>query len=344
MMKMASARSVIASAFALAVLAARLHVVTSEIVPLSLILDADSTTVHYIQGYITAPGYVDISDLKFVSTEEPEFVHGEDDDMFEAEDDDSSMTNSTTDDDNTPEPVVPQPAPTSKPTRSKPAPTAKPVVPQPAPTAKPARNKPVPTAAPVATSKPARNKPAATTAPAPTGGDGGNRTRFLADGDDDDGTDELGGDNEIEDSVLSIVMFRLPDACANTPGGCDWSTLGVGAYDETVEGGITYCCTEDAWSRKLCRPKQIGQLIVNNNFKGELRQLEIPAQGDFIMSVEEKKKQFKETHNGNYVLVLVRVRFRLNVVVRDWFISTSHNILSIFLNTRPIVTTTVVKS
>jgi hypothetical protein len=326
MMKIASARSVIASAFALAVLAARLHVVTSEIVPLSLILDADSTTVHYIQGYITAPGYVDITDLKFVSTEEPAFVHGQDDDMFETEDDDS-MTNSTTDDDNTSEPVAPQPAPSSKPTRSKPVPTAKTAVPQPAPTSKPARNKPVPTVVPVVpqtapTSKPARNnpvptaKPAATTVPAPIGGDGGNRTRFLNDGDDDDGTDDQGGDNEIVNSVVSIVMFRLPDACVNTPGGCDWSTLGVGAPDETVDGGITYCCTEDAASRKLCRPKQIGQLIVSSNFHGEQRQLEIPATGDFIMAVEQKG-QFKEVYNGNYALVLVRVRFSLDVVVRD---------------------------
>lgn len=327
MMKMASARSVIASAFALAVLAARLHVVTSEIVELSLILDADSTTVHYVQGYISAPGHVDLSDLKFVSTEEPAFIHGEDDDMFEEENDDS-MTNSTMNDDNTPggsatdvpkpaptsKSVVPQPAPTSKPARNKPVPTAKPV-PKPARTSKPVVPQPAPT------SKPALNRPAATTAPTPIGGNGRNRTRFLLDGDDDGNGngDEDGAtdDNNIEDSVVNIVMFRLPDACANSPGGCDWATLGVGAPDETVEGGITYCCTEDAASRKLCRPKLIGQLILNSNFQGEQRQLEIPAQGDFIMAVEPQS-QFEEGHNGNYALVLVRARFSLDWDVSDW--------------------------
>lgn len=48
--------------------------VQGEIRDIRVILDADSTVIHYSEGYLVAPGYIDLSDLKFITTDAGDFA------------------------------------------------------------------------------------------------------------------------------------------------------------------------------------------------------------------------------------------------------------------------------
>lgn len=48
-----------------------LPIALSEIRDFRVVLEPDSTVVHYSEGYLVAPGYIDLSDLKFTTTEVP---------------------------------------------------------------------------------------------------------------------------------------------------------------------------------------------------------------------------------------------------------------------------------
>jgi len=58
----------------LVLLLTSLSLVASEIRDFRVILEPDSTVVHYSEGYLIAPGYIDLSDLKFATTLETEFI------------------------------------------------------------------------------------------------------------------------------------------------------------------------------------------------------------------------------------------------------------------------------
>jgi hypothetical protein len=124
---------------------------------------------------------------------------------------------------------------------------------------------------------------AATDAP---GGDGGDRNRRLGE----------------EGSFVDIVVFRLPNDCSNSMSGCDWSDLGVGGKDDDVEGGISYCCSEDVISRGICDPSAKGRLIVHKAFTGARREIYIPPTGESVTGLEDAL--FTESIDGEYILVL----------------------------------------
>ena len=106
------------------------------------------------------------------------------------------------------------------------------------------------------------------------------------------------------DSTVDIVVFRLQDSCANTMDGCDWADLGIGAHDDEVDGGINYCCSKDAASRGICDESRIGRLIVNQaNFVGEVRDIFVPGNKDEPLKLEEGNR-FDIDYDGSYVLIL----------------------------------------
>jgi len=132
---------------------------------------AASYEIHYSEGYLVTPGYVDVSGLTFVANDSPSGAgggaHDRDDDDFVADDDDEAVPAVIA---TTPPPT---PAPTTKPTAVPvtAAPTAAPVTTAPtaAPTTAPTVPKAItaaPTVSPV-TAAPTEPKAEAVPEPAP---------------------------------------------------------------------------------------------------------------------------------------------------------------------------------
>ena len=154
--------------------------------------------------------------------------------------------------------------------------------------------------------------------PAPGGGDR-RMVRHL------DGTDE---DPPKPDSFIDIALFKLPDGCANTFEGCDWADLGVGAHDEEVDGGVNYCCSQDAASRGICDESTIGRLIVSGSFTGETHKIFVPGDNDTAL-VLETGSHMEIKNDGSYVLVLANCddngREMLALGTMEWM--SSHGLL-----------------
>ena len=225
----------------------------------SQLVDVVNNDFCFFIGYLTAPAFIDLGNLKFVTTDEPVFNHGNDDAVLDRDDD-----------------ALPQNSdpPTSAPVAA-------------------AESTPVPSSASsIVTS---------TIAPSLSGSSGGgNRTfRFLQasnSGNNTNGFVQGSGPN----GVVDIVIFHLPASCDSY--GCDWSTLGVGAPDRAVEGGVSYCCTSDASYRGVCGASDVGRLIITEKFSGYRRVVSYPRSGEFITSL--KQGRFEETESGTYILIM----------------------------------------
>jgi mannose/fructose/N-acetylgalactosamine-specific phosphotransferase system component IIC len=240
-------------------------------------------SVSPFSGYLLGPARIDLSNLKFVTTDEPAFIHSDDGEEVEEEDDivfdETDSPTRTPADNGVPDAPTADNGVTDAPTDDEgttaaPSDTDAPSV---APADGAATDAPADGAA---TDPPADG--AATDAPA----DGGNRNRRLAEG-----------------SFIDIVIFKLPDYCATSMSGCDWSDLGVGGKDYDVEGGISYCCSDDVISRGICDSSANGRLIVDKKkFRGERREISIPATGEYATELEDAL--FNESVDGEYILIL----------------------------------------
>jgi Lung seven transmembrane receptor len=153
-----------------------------------------------------------------------------------------------------------------------------------------------------------------------TNGKGGDRLRRL---------DQQ--DFYMEGSALDIAVFHLPDTCASSRTGCDWTELGIGARSEDRKE-LRYCCTAEAISIGLCSGTQKGRLIMNpDRFQGKVRTdilfdchqisvaiveslmhpaflrsqhrlVNVPAEGDYTNHLKYGK--FEETQDsGKYIVV-----------------------------------------
>lgn len=123
---------------------------------------------------------------------------------------------------------------------------------------------------------------------------------------DDDGGDDgarlLEGGVETDRSALDIAVFQLPNTCASSRTGCDWTELGVGARED--EKTIRWCCNSDAIQKGLCEDSTAtrDRLIINGDtFSGEHRYINIPPTGPM-----NKQIHYGELHvenSGRYVAV-----------------------------------------
>jgi hypothetical protein len=52
------------------------------------------------------------------------------------------------------------------------------------------------------------------------------------------------GTEWLNDSVVDVAIFRLPEECAHKQSGCDWPSLGVGK--RAPNGGLLWCCNDGA--------------------------------------------------------------------------------------------------
>lgn len=78
-------------------------------------------------------------------------------------------------------------------------------------------------------------------------------------------------DYYMEGSALDIAVFNLPESCASTRTGCDWTKLGIGKRSEDGKE-LRYCCTAEAVSIGLCRGMMKGRLIMDpEKFQGKVR-------------------------------------------------------------------------
>ena len=50
--------------------------VHAEIIELDIVVDASSDEVHFVRGYLKAPASIDLSDVTFLTTAEPDFSMG----------------------------------------------------------------------------------------------------------------------------------------------------------------------------------------------------------------------------------------------------------------------------
>jgi hypothetical protein len=131
-----------------------------------------------------------------------------------------------------------------------------------------------------------------TDAPSEGGGDGGGRRRHRIL---DDGTAK---------QVMDLVLFMVPEDCKKDSWGtCDWAKLGVGAYDDEMEGGMSYCCSADTAQRGLCNSDDIGTLMVDRSvFSGDHRKVVVPQSTDQTFVMDDPR--FDITVSGDYVLVI----------------------------------------
>ncbi|KAG7361464.1 seven transmembrane receptor [Nitzschia inconspicua] len=104
--------------------------------------------------------------------------------------------------------------------------------------------------------------------------------------------------------IMDIVLFMVPEDCKKDSWGtCDWAKLGVGTYDEMMEGGQSYCCSADTAGRGLCNSDDIGTIIIDHAvFRGEHRKVPVPQSTDQSFVIEDPK--FDIESSGDYVLVI----------------------------------------
>lgn len=301
----------------------------SEIIPLGLILDANSDEIHYVPFWLEAPGTVDMSDVTFITSIRPDldddFWLGHDDDSNNDGDDERGDDEGVGDDGWEVDEGTPAPS-SSKATTSEPVSTPAPQTAAratPAPTARATDEEdpstttdaPEPTpdeggeAEPEDTDAPTTSRGAETPAPSPavstvasqeetTSPTGAPLDRRILN------QDEVpGGGGQKTQQAIDIVLFQVPDDCKrNKWGGCDWTLLGVGIRDEWMPGGVGYCCSAEAVSNGSCSSDDLGRLLVNHNmFQGVHKVVPVPSENNQEFTIDEPAFDIQKT--GDYVML-----------------------------------------
>ena len=116
----------------------------------------------------------------------------------------------------------------------------------------------------------------------------------------DAATRALASSSSATTTVIDVVAFHLPSSCSNSRTGCDWTTLGLGAKDEST-GDYRWCCTAEAQSLGLClQGKQnLGRLIIDKRLDRKAVQL----QNDGSPAVLPEP-QIAAPESGKYVVVM----------------------------------------
>mmetsp|Transcript_10800 Transcript_10800/g.20198 ORF Transcript_10800/g.20198 Transcript_10800/m.20198 type:complete len:625 (-) Transcript_10800:977-2851(-) len=105
-----------------------------------------------------------------------------------------------------------------------------------------------------------------------------------------------------DETVIDVIFFHEPSDCVKKKAGCDWAKLGIGSSDN--EGNIRWCCADDAIDFGLCTEKDFGRLIINKAlFGGEHRPVTIPTVGAYEGRMNLPMMDTKEG-TGQYTLVL----------------------------------------
>ena len=112
-----------------------------------------------------------------------------------------------------------------------------------------------------------------------------------------------------EATVVDIVIFHLPQKCANLNNGCDWSEWGVGKHIPSDRTFLRWCCSDETIALGLCQIETLGRLILDDSlFTGYHREVNIPNEGDFKDTIKYGK--IEETESGMYVVVFANCNVR----------------------------------
>lgn len=184
----------------------------AEIMPFNVLLKPDESTIHYYEGFIRAPGFIDLSDLTF-NADQNNYIDPSN--LFT----DDSMTDDEYANDDSP------------------------------------------------------------------------RRR-------------LDGGIETDGTAVDILVFLLPEKCAKSRKGCDYTDVGVGG--RAADGTLRWCCSNDAIDKGLCardQAAQYGRIIVDKSkYSGDSRYVNIPSSGD--VSKRIKLGKLEQLDKGHYVVVM----------------------------------------
>jgi hypothetical protein len=129
-------------------------------------------------------------------------------------------------------------------------------------------------------------------APDDTGADGGNRRDLRARG--------LDGGVEEGLTTVDMAVIGLPQKCANSRSGCDWTEQGIGG--RLPDGNLRWCCSTEAVAAGLCESHNSGKLIINStSFTGAYKFVNVPPHGP--MSKHLRFGQINEANSGQFVVV-----------------------------------------
>lgn len=261
--------------------------VNAEIRDFDLRLQSDSTQIHYVEGFLLTPGYIDLSELLFVATDNDD--NNEDGNVINGNDDSSS--NGVKDNDTFLDDDQgghhhhhhfyhrkikskhhgdhdSSSSTTADPTSSRST-----------------------ISRDIDKAIPPMDSESSLSTESNSGG-----TDFYMDG-----------------SALDIAVFHLPEECASTKVGCNFPELGIGATTTIFnadDGGIEeetvrYCCSADAIDMGLCAGTQFGRLILNSEtFTGKHRLVNVPAVGAYSNPLKFGRfEETKDDTSGKYVVV-----------------------------------------
>eukprot|EP00980_Cylindrotheca_fusiformis_P023809 scaffold11032_cov122-Cylindrotheca_fusiformis.AAC.10 len=303
----------------------------AEIVPLDLILDATPEEVHYIEGWLRAPAVINFTNVQFKTTRSLDFLFDDDDGLIDDLIDAPTPTPSAGGD--------PSLAPTGlnsdpgdalsgQPSTVTPSgdggsdgPSTNPVdgpVSPPGDTGSGGGDgSPVPSSAPTdLNSDPGdglSGQPSTVTPSGPStdaGSVGGTISTVPSPAPSPAPSpdfDRRALDNGQEvNQIVHFVLFLIPNDCKKDfYGVCDWTALGVGALDNFVEGGISYCCSEDTAGRGLCNSNDIGRLILDSVlFSGQQKTVDVPAEEETDFNFPDEDRAFNVDTSGDYVLLM----------------------------------------
>jgi hypothetical protein len=234
--------------------------------------------VHFVRGYLRAPASIDLAAVTFVTKREPDFVYG-DDEYTETNDDAKDDDVVTISPEETDAPAD-SPVSSAETTPSSVPPTETPEIPKDGEVGDGGEGD----------------------EDTPPEGDGGNRMLQRVSSSSQNTTRTL--DDGSAKQIMDIVLFMVPEDCKKDSWGtCDWAKLGVGAYDDKMEGGMSYCCSAETAERGLCDQDDIGTLIVDHTvFRGDHRPVVVPRSTDQEFKMEDPK--FVVDFSGDYVLVI----------------------------------------
>lgn len=104
--------------------------------------------------------------------------------------------------------------------------------------------------------------------------------------------------------MVDIALFLIPVGCEKDRyGKCDWVTLGVGSYDEEMQGGMSYCCSTDTSDRGKCKSDDVGKLIIDHGiFQGDHREIQVPSKPFEQFEMDDPIFDVKDS--GDYVMVI----------------------------------------
>lgn len=243
-------------------------------------LPATSSVIQYSTGYLVNPGYVDLTNVKFIATRnEPSLI---------PQDRYDDQPNLTADDDMNDEGTpIPTASPTFLVTATQTVQTSEEVT-------EDSTEDMTEEATDSATDDETDDNSIPSTS-----------TQNATDLPRKDDNDDYYGNRRLlspDDSIIDLLFFHEPAECVKTKTGCDWTKLGVGASDNY--GNIRWCCAEDTIQLGLCEDENFGRMIINQAlYKGEHRPVIIPPTGDYETSVKLPVMDTKEG-TGQYTLVL----------------------------------------